>query len=61
MSKISDGRDVIGRVSMNNLAVEGNDKEICIFDDVKDLAIIHKTISYEILCRIDSNIERRII
>ena len=59
--QISDGRDILGRVSMNNLAVEGVDKEICIFDNVKGLAKIHQTISYEILCRIDSEIDRRVI
>ena len=46
---------------MNNLAVEGTYKEICIFDNVKELAKIHQTISYEILCRIDSEIDRRVI
>tara|TARA_Y100000768_G_scaffold258018_1_gene196197 strand:+ start:2677 stop:3684 length:1008 start_codon:yes stop_codon:yes gene_type:complete len=60
-SKISDGRDVIGRVSMNNLAIAGNDQEVCIFDNVKDLSKVHNTISYEILCRINENIEKRII
>jgi alanine racemase len=58
---ISDGREVIGRVSMNNLAIAGNDEEICIFDNVENLAVVHQTISYEILCRIDSMIERRIV
>ena len=60
-SKISDGRNILGRVSMNNIAIEGDDNEVCIFDDVKDLAVVHRTISYEILCRIDSNIEKRVI
>ena len=60
-SKISDGRSIIGRVSMNNLAIAGNDQEVCIFDDVKDLSKVHNTISYEILCRINENIEKRII
>ena len=36
-------------------------KEICIFDNVKGLAKIHQTISYEILCRIDSELKRRVI
>ena len=60
-SKISDGRYILGRVSMNNIAIEGNDNEVCLFDDVQDLALAHKTISYEILCRIDSSIDKRII
>ena len=59
--KISDGRDILGRVSMNNLALEGNDDKICIFDDVRELAKLHGTITYEILCRIDSIITKRII
>ncbi len=60
-SKISDGRDILGRVSMNNIAVEGNDVEVCIFSNVEGLALAHETISYEILCRLDSSIEKRII
>ena len=59
--KINDGRDILGRVSMNNLALEGNDDKICIFDDVRELAKLHGTITYEILCRIDSIITKRII
>ena len=61
MAKISDGRDVLGRVSMNNLAIAGNDQEICIFDNVNELSKVHNTISYEILCRINNNIEKRIV
>ena len=60
-SKISDGRDILGRVSMNNIAVEGNDAEVCVFSNVEGLALTHETISYEILCRVDSSIEKRII
>ncbi|MAV64335.1 MAG: alanine racemase [Pelagibacteraceae bacterium TMED237] len=60
-AEIKDGRRIIGRVSMNNLAVEGEDQEICLFDDVTRLAEIHKTIPYEILCRIRSNIKKKVI
>ena len=59
--KISDGRDILGRVSMNNLALEGSDNKICIFNNVRELAEFHSTISYEILCRLDSGIDKRII
>lgn len=59
--KISDGRDILGRVSMNNLTIEGSDNEICVFNNVRDLAELHGTISYEILCRLDSDIPKRII
>ena len=60
-SKISDGRKILGRVSMNNFAIEGNDKEVCVFDNVENLARVHRTISYEILCRLDPGIERKVI
>ena len=58
--KISDGRLILGRISMNNLSVEGHDENICIFSDVSKLAEIHNTICYEILCRLSSNITKRI-
>ena len=56
-----DKRNILGRVSMNNLAVEGNDDKICVFDDAKELAKVHNTIPYEILCRIRSSIKKRIV
>lgn len=58
--KISDGRLILGRISMNNISIEGHDKDICVFNDVSELAKIHNTISYEILCRLSSNINKRI-
>ncbi len=60
-SAIADGRNILGRVSMNNLAIAGNDQEVCIFNNVRTLSKVHNTISYEILCRINENIEKRII
>ena len=60
-AKISDGRDILGRVSMNNLAIAGNDQEVCIFDNVNELSKVHNTISYEILCRINNKIKKRIV
>ena len=61
VANISDGRTIIGRVSMNNLAIAGNEQEICIFNNVSELSKVHSTISYEILCRINNNIERRVV
>ena len=58
--KISDGRLILGRISMNNITVAGHDENICIFSDVSKLAKIHNTICYEILCRLSSNITKRI-
>ena len=36
-STIQDKRNILGRVSMNNLAVEGTDEKICIFDDFETI------------------------
>ena len=60
-STIQDKRNILGRVSMNNLAVEGVDEKICIFDDARRLAKTHNTIPYEILCRLRSSIKKMIV
>ena len=60
-SQISSGENILGRVSMNNLAIAGNKQKICIFTNVSELAKVHKTISYELLCRINSKIQKRVI
>lgn len=57
----ADGKRVLGRVSMDNIVVEGSADEICIFDDVTRLADIHNTITYEILTGQNSNISREIV
>jgi len=59
--KTADGKQVLGRVSMDNIAVEGSDDEICIFEDVSELAKIHNTITYEILTGQNSNITREVV
>lgn len=56
-----DGYNILGRVSMDSLALNCTDDEICIFNDAKPLAKIHDTISYEILTALKSNIPRYIV
>jgi alanine racemase len=46
---------------MDSLSVQGDDDEICIFDDATYLAKIHDTIHYEILTHLSSTIKRVII
>jgi alanine racemase len=60
-AKIKDQREILGRVSMDSLSVQGDDDEICIFDDATYLAKIHDTIHYEILTHLSSTIKRVII
>jgi alanine racemase len=55
---IKNGKKLLGRVSMDSIVVEGDDDEICIFDNVSELSQIHKTISYEILTSLNPNLKR---
>ena len=55
------GFKVLGRVSMDNLSINSDEKEICLFDDVQELAKIHKTITYEITCSLKEHIKKEIL
>ncbi|QKF73490.1 alanine racemase [Aliarcobacter faecis] len=55
------GFKVLGRVSMDNLSLNSNENNICLFDDVTTLAKIHKTITYEITCSLKENIKKEIL
>lgn len=55
------GYKLLGRVSMDSVSLDSQDNEVCIFDDVTQLASIHKTISYEITCALKENVEKEIV
>jgi len=55
------GYKVLGRVSMDNLALNTDDDKVCIFDDVTALAKVHDTITYEITTTLNPNIEKEIV
>lgn len=54
-------KEILGRVSMDSLSVEGDDKEICIFNNARKLAKIHDTIHYEILTNLHASVPKFII
>ncbi len=54
------GYQILGRVSMDNLSVNSDEEEICLFDNAKNLAKIHNTISYEILTALKQHIKKEI-
>lgn len=54
------GYQVLGRVSMDSLSLDSTDEEVCIFDDVKKLANIHNTITYEITTTLNPHIPKEI-
>ena len=55
------GYKVLGRVSMDNLSLNTNDNEVCIFNDVHALAKTHDTITYEITTALNPNIKKEIV
>ena len=55
------GYKVLGRVSMDNLSLNTNDEEVCIFDDVQALAKEHDTITYEITTTLSPFIKKEIV
>lgn len=52
---------ILGRVSMDSISINSDEPSICIFDDVRSLAKIHNTITYEITCALKENIPRKIV
>lgn len=60
-STVEDGREILGRVSMDSISIRGDDKKICIFSNCIRFAHVHNTIVYEILTNLSPFLERRIV
>lgn len=54
------GYKILGRVSMDSISLNSNDEKVCIFEDVRDLAKLQNTISYEITTTLSRDIKRTI-
>jgi len=52
------GKKLVGRVSMDNTSFIAQDEKLLIFDDATKMAKNAKTISYEVLTSLKSNIKR---
>ena len=55
------GYEVLGRVSMDNLTLNTDEDEVCIFDDVRQLAKVQDTITYEITTTLSRELAIKII
>ena len=55
------GNKILGRVSMDNISIEGDKQKVCLFDDARELASIFNTITYDILVKLSNKIEKRVI
>jgi len=51
----------LGNTSMDNMSINSTREEISLFDDVRPLAKLHNTISYEILTSLNPSIKRVIV
>ncbi|MGB5868440.1 MAG: alanine racemase [Arcobacteraceae bacterium] len=58
---IANNKEILGRVSMDGLSVEGNDETICIFNNARALAKTHDTIHYEILTNLHAGVPKYIV
>ena len=52
------GYEILGRVSMDSISLNTSDEEVCIFEDVRELAKLQDTISYEITTTLSRDIKR---
>ncbi len=59
--KTEEGLKIIGRISMDNISVEGACDKISIFADAKALAHYHDTISYDVLVKLSPTLRRKVI
>ena len=56
-----DSSKILGRVSMDNVSINSDKESICLFDNVKELAQLHQTISYEIITTLNPRIPKEIV
>ncbi len=55
------GKKVLGKISMDSICFEGKKDEVLILDDAKKVARFFDTISYDILVKLSSSIQRVIV
>ena len=55
------GAKILGRVSMDSFGASGEADELCVFDDVRTLATLGNTITYDILVKLHDYIPKKII
>ncbi len=55
------GKQVLGRISMDSLSLEGDAQSVCILENAKEIARFFGTISYDVLVKLNPNIKRVVI
>ncbi len=56
--KVANNQPILGRISMDSFALEGDDEKVCVFDDATHFAKYFNTITYEIITNLSGDIKR---
>jgi len=56
-----EGHKILGRVSMDNVSIEGKADEVALFCDARVLASYHDTIVYDILVKLSPSLKRVLV
>ncbi len=56
--KTANDKPILGRISMDSFALEGDDNKVCVFDDATHFANYFNTITYEIITNLSKDIKR---
>ncbi len=59
--KTADGQKILGRISMDSMALEGSKDRVLLFSDASNLAKHFNTITYEIITKLMPYIKREVI
>ncbi len=59
--KIANGKNILGKMSMDSISIEGDEEEICILNDAKNMANFFDTITYEIITKLSPFIKRELV
>jgi alanine racemase len=55
------GQTVLPRMSMDYTTITGEENSVCLFNDVRPLAKLFQTISYDVLVKLKAHIARRVV
>jgi alanine racemase len=58
---VANKKPLLGRVSMDSFTIEGNDEEVCVFDDAREFARFFDTITYDILAKLSPSLVRKVL
>lgn len=50
--KVQNGKTILGRMSMDCFSIEGDDEEVCVFSDAREIAKTYDTIVYDVITKL---------